>query len=46
MGIGAYQARSFIVASGGTMLVRSVPRQGTTIDMEIPAVQSEALDAH
>ncbi len=46
MGIGAYQARSFIVASGGTMIVRSVPRQGTIIDMEIPAVQSEALDAH
>ncbi len=36
MGIGAYQARSFIVASGGTMIVRSAPGKGTTIDIQLP----------
>jgi signal transduction histidine kinase len=36
MGIGAYQARSFIVASGGTMIVRSAPGKGTTIEIQMP----------
>jgi len=38
MGIGAYQARSFIVACGGTMIVKSVPGQGTVIELQIPVV--------
>jgi signal transduction histidine kinase len=36
MGIGAYQARTFIVAAGGSMIVRSAPEQGTTIDIRLP----------
>ncbi len=36
MGIGAYQARTFIVAAGGSMIVRSQPEQGTTVDIQLP----------
>ncbi len=36
MGIGAYQARSFIVASGGLMQVRSVPDEGTVVSIRLP----------
>jgi signal transduction histidine kinase len=36
MGIGAYQARTFIVAAGGSMIVRSQPEQGTMIDIQLP----------
>ena len=36
MGIGAYQARSFIVASGGFMQVHSKPGEGTVISIRMP----------
>ena len=36
MGIGAYQARSFVVASGGSMIVRSTLNKGTTVDIQLP----------
>jgi putative PEP-CTERM system histidine kinase len=37
MGVGAYQAREFIVASGGLMQVDSQPGLGTTISIQLPA---------
>jgi putative PEP-CTERM system histidine kinase len=37
MGVGAYQAREFIVASGGLMQVESQPGVGTTIKIQLPA---------
>ncbi|MDP6695536.1 MAG: PEP-CTERM system histidine kinase PrsK [Gammaproteobacteria bacterium] len=37
MGIGAYQARSFVVSSGGLMQVTSKPGAGTTVDIRLPA---------
>jgi putative PEP-CTERM system histidine kinase len=36
MGVGAYQARAFILASGGTMNVESEPGVGTTITIHLP----------
>jgi signal transduction histidine kinase len=36
MGVGAYQARAFILASGGTMNVDSEPGVGTTITIQLP----------
>jgi signal transduction histidine kinase len=36
MGVGAYQAREFIVASGGLMNVDSQPGLGTTITIHLP----------
>jgi len=36
MGVGAYQAREFIVASGGLMNVDSRPGLGTTITIHLP----------
>jgi signal transduction histidine kinase len=41
MGIGAYQARSFIVSSGGLMQVSSKPGAGTTIDIRLPVGAAE-----
>lgn len=46
MGVGAYQAREFIVASGGLMKVDSQPGAGTTINIQLPAsgpVEAEAI---
>ncbi len=40
MGIGAYQARAFVVTAGGTMSVSSVPGEGTEIRIELPAQDS------
>jgi putative PEP-CTERM system histidine kinase len=37
MGVGAYQARAFILASGGTMNVDSEPGVGTTITIQLPS---------
>jgi putative PEP-CTERM system histidine kinase len=37
MGVGAYQARAFVVASGGMMQVESEPGVGTTISIQLPA---------
>jgi len=37
MGIGAYQARTFVVESGGTLEVKSEPNQGTRILIRLPA---------
>jgi len=36
MGVGAYQAREFIIASGGSMKVDSQPGLGTTITIHLP----------
>jgi putative PEP-CTERM system histidine kinase len=38
MGIGAYQAREYIRQLGGTLDVRSAPRQGTTFSFSLPSV--------
>ena len=38
MGIGAYQARSFVVAAGGTLVVRSAAGDGTSIEIRLPTV--------
>jgi putative PEP-CTERM system histidine kinase len=39
MGIGAYQARSFVVSSGGRMQVHSKMGEGTTIEIWLPSVE-------
>lgn len=36
MGIGAYQARMFVLDSGGTLDVRSAPGEGTSITIRLP----------
>jgi putative PEP-CTERM system histidine kinase len=36
MGIGAYQARSYVISAGGSMTVDSVPGEGTEIRIELP----------
>jgi signal transduction histidine kinase len=36
MGIGAYQARSFVVEAGGSMDVWSEPGRGTRITIRLP----------
>jgi signal transduction histidine kinase len=36
MGIGAYQARTFVVDSGGTLDVASQPGRGTCITIRLP----------
>jgi signal transduction histidine kinase len=41
MGIGAYQARSFVVGAGGSMTVDSVVGKGTQIRIELPVGQAE-----
>ncbi len=41
MGIGAYQARSFVVGAGGTMTVDSVLGKGTEFRIELPIRQQE-----
>jgi signal transduction histidine kinase len=37
MGVGAYQARAFVIAAGGVMDVESEPGVGTTIRLRLPA---------
>ena len=39
MGIGAYQARTFVVESGGSMDVESEPNQGTNVVIRLPVAQ-------
>jgi putative PEP-CTERM system histidine kinase len=41
MGIGAYQARSFIVASGGFMKIDSTVGEGTTVVISLPLAVNE-----
>ena len=41
MGIGAYQARSFILACGGAMEVTSTPGSGTNVVIQLPAVENQ-----
>ena len=36
MGIGAYQARTFVVDSGGSLRVESEPGRGTCITIRLP----------
>jgi putative PEP-CTERM system histidine kinase len=45
MGIGAYQARSFIMASGGFMQVDSTVGEGTEVIIQLPLATHEASDA-
>ncbi|MCC7330334.1 MAG: PEP-CTERM system histidine kinase PrsK [Gammaproteobacteria bacterium] len=42
MGIGAYQARSLVVDSGGTLGVESEPGRGTCITIRLPLVEPPA----
>jgi len=42
MGIGAYQARSYVISAGGSMTVDSVPGEGTEICIELPLVGETA----
>ena len=42
MGIGAYQARSFVLSAGGVMTVESQPGDGTRVRIELPAGQVAA----
>jgi putative PEP-CTERM system histidine kinase len=44
MGIGAYQARSFIHASGGLMQVSSVVGEGTSITIRLPLTAVAAVE--
>ncbi len=39
MGIGAYQARSFIVSTGGSMRVDSAPGEGTLVSIQLPLAE-------
>jgi len=39
MGVGAYQAREFIIASGGRMHVDSEPGAGTTMRIQLPTAE-------
>ena len=39
MGIGAYQARTFVVESGGSMEVESEPERGTNVRIRLPVEQ-------
>jgi len=39
MGIGAYQARTFVVASGGSLEVESEPDHGTVVMIRLPIVK-------
>lgn len=43
MGIGAYQARMFVMESGGTMDVSSEPGRGTCITIRLPLVEPVEL---
>jgi len=45
MGIGAYQARTYIHSIGGSLRVRSVPGQGSVFAIELP-LAAPAADAH
>jgi len=38
MGIGAYQARTFVIASGGSLEVESEPGRGTVVTIHLPIV--------
>jgi putative PEP-CTERM system histidine kinase len=42
MGIGAYQARAFIVSTGGLMQVQSTPGEGTLVSIRLPLAEDEA----
>jgi len=48
MGVGAYQARAFVIASGGMMDVESQPGAGTTmrirLPIEVPASARQLVD--
>jgi putative PEP-CTERM system histidine kinase len=39
MGIGAYQARTFVVESGGSLEVESEPNEGTNVRIRLPVSQ-------
>ena len=45
MGVGAYQARAFILASGGKMNVDSEPGVGTTITIQLPTGSPDGAKA-
>jgi len=41
MGIGVYQARSFVLSNGGTLSVESAVGEGTTVHIELPVAADE-----
>ncbi|MBT8421586.1 MAG: PEP-CTERM system histidine kinase PrsK [Gammaproteobacteria bacterium] len=41
MGIGAYQARSYVISAGGAMSVESAPGTGTRVRIELPVGESQ-----
>lgn len=41
MGIGAYQARSYVISAGGAMSVESAPGEGTRVRIELPVGESQ-----
>jgi putative PEP-CTERM system histidine kinase len=43
-GIGVYESREFVRELGGRMDVESVPNEGTTIRISIPAMRSESFN--
>jgi len=45
MGIGAYQARSYVLSAGGSMSVESAPGAGTTVRIELPLGEAERTTA-
>ena len=45
MGVGAYQARAYVLEVGGTVEVRSAPGSGTRFIIRIPLCQSETSSA-
>jgi len=44
MGVGAYQARAFVLAAGGQMQVESEPGVGTTMKVTLPSSEAAATD--
>lgn len=45
MGIGAYQARSYVVSAGGSMVVDSVLGEGTEVRIELPlGAESDSVE--
>ena len=42
MGIGAYQARSYVNSAGGAMTIESAPGEGTRVRIELPVGTADA----
>jgi putative PEP-CTERM system histidine kinase len=46
MGIGAYQARTFVTEAGGTLRVESEPGQGTRVVIRLPVREPDSVDGN